>query len=220
MVDAVTEIIDFTELHSLVPGEGLEQLVRQIGLRIGLSAAWSGRGADGGRDILFSEIISRPIFNGKVIWLVSCKDKAKSGQSVKEEDLPSTGIIDKVRQHKTDGFLLVTTTTPSTGAKALLDSLDKSNGGEIYTHVWDYSDLVSILINPKFEDLLLQFLPNSYKNLKRLTSLEETLLCNSDKMPQNVLDEVLRLIKPYGEQSLKGSIIWPYDKNQQIRLIR
>jgi len=93
-------LVDFKELVSAVPGEGLEELVRQLGRRKGLSPAWSGRGSDSGRDLLFSEILSGPLSNEKVTWLVSCKDKAKSGESVNERDLPSPGIKDKLAQHK------------------------------------------------------------------------------------------------------------------------
>jgi hypothetical protein len=61
---------------------------------------------------------------------------------------------------------LVTTTVPGTAAKELLDKLDKSNGGEIYTGVWDKSELTKILLNPDYEDLLKQFFPESYKRVK------------------------------------------------------
>lgn len=204
-------IIDFNELTSLVPGEGLEQLIRKIGQKLGLLPSWSGRGADGGRDIIFTEVITGSVYKGKITWLVSCKDRTKSGQSVTEADLPKTGVVDKVKQHKTDGILLVTTTAISTGAKELLDCLDKSKGGEIFTDVWDYSDLVSLLINPDFEDIFIQFFPNSYKRFKGLSTLEEAIISHSDELPDDVINEVIRLIKPYGEQSLKGSILWPYN---------
>ena len=206
-----TQIIDFKELISPVPGEGLEQLTRQIGRKKGLSPSWSGRGADGGRDLIFTEILSGPMSKDKITWLVSCKDKAKSGELASEKDLPSTGIRDKLIQHKAQGFLLVTTTTVSTGAKALLDSLDKTNGGEIYTLVWDASELTSILLDPTYHDLLRQFLPEGYRRLLGLTSIEGALLSFQDEIPSDVMKEIMRLVKPYGEISLKGSKVWPYD---------
>jgi len=211
MITMDNQIIDFNELISPVPGEGLEQLTRQIGRKMGLSPSWSGRGADGGRDLIFTEILAGLMAKEKITWLVSCKDKAKSGKSVSEKDLPSTGIMDKLIQHKAQGFLLVTTTTVSTGAKALLDSLDKNNGGDIYTLVWDSSELTAILLDPTYKDLLKQFLPQSYRRLMGLNSLEGALLSFQDEIPEEVMSEVLRLVKPYGEMSLKGSKLWPYD---------
>jgi hypothetical protein len=130
-------LIDFTELVSAVPGEGLQGLTRQLGQRKGLSPVWCGRGPDGGRDLTFTEILSGSLSKEKTTWLVSCKDKAKSGDSVGEKDLPPPGIKDKLAQHKANGFLLVTTTTVSSSAKALLDSFDKSNGGDYHILVWD-----------------------------------------------------------------------------------
>jgi len=205
------QIIDFTELVSAVPGERLEELARQIGRRKGLSLTWSGRGPDGGRDLLFTEILSGPLSSEKITWLVSCKDKAKSGNSVSESDLPCPGIKDKVAQHKANGFLLVTTTTVSTGAKALLDSLDKSSGGDIHTLVWDSSELTAMLLEPSNHDLLMQFLPQSYQRAKRLTSLEGAVLAFRDQLPDRVLAEVMQLVRPYSASPLKGSVVWPYD---------
>jgi hypothetical protein len=204
-------LIDFRELVSIVPGEGLENLTRSLGRARGLSPSWSGRGADGGRDLLFTEILSGTLSTEKITWLVSCKDKAKSGASVGEIDLPHTGIKDKLSQHKADGFLLVTTTTASAGAKSLLDSLDKSNGGEIHTLVWDSSELTQMLLDSTNQHLLEQFLPKSYQRVKGLTSLEGAVLAFRDQVPEGVLVEIMRLVKPYSASSLKGEVVWPYD---------
>jgi hypothetical protein len=71
---------------------------------------------------------------------------ATSGTAVTESDLPT--IKDKLAQHHADGFLLVTTTVPGVAAKQMLDNLDKSNGGDIYTWVWDKSELTRIFFSP------------------------------------------------------------------------
>ena len=186
------KIIDFEDLISPVKGEGLEQLVRKLGQRKNLSPSYTGRGADGGRDLLFVEILSGSISTEKITWLVSCKDNAKSGISVSEGELPRPGILDKVKQHKADGFLLVTTTTPSAGAKALLDSLDISNNGSIHTQVWNYTDLTEMLMQPSNEDLLKAFLPKSFHRFKALDSMESALQTFSDRIPARVLQQVLK----------------------------
>lgn len=204
-------IIDFKELVSPVPGEGLEQLVRHIGRKKGLSPVWSGRGADRGRDLFFTEELHGTLSVRKVKWLVSCKDKAKSNESISEKDFPASGIKDKLAQHKADGFLLVTTTTVSTGAKELLDSLDVSNGGDVHTLVWDSADLTSILLDPEYHDLLEQFLPRSYERVKGLNSLEGAILTFRDQLPDVVLKHMLRLVEPYSSEPLKGSAVWPHD---------
>ena len=166
LVNGSTNLIDFVELVSSVPGEGLEELVRHIGQRMDLSPSFSGRGPDGGRDLFFTESVAGSVSKRKIKWLVSCKDKAMSGQAVTEADLPQPGVRDKVIQHKADGFLLVTTTTPSGAAKALLDGLDKGDGGEIYTCVWDKSELTRILLRPENSDLVKQFFPETTAELQ------------------------------------------------------
>lgn len=216
----LTPLIDFSELSSSRPGEALEELTRQIGVKKHLSPTWSGRGADQGRDLFFTEVVTGPLSKYKIKWLVSCKDKAKGGSSVLESDLPATGIKDKLSQHQAEGFLLVTTSTVSTGAKALIDSLDKSVGGEVYTKVWDLSELSSILLEPSNQDLLKQFLPESYLRVRQLDSLETTVLQYKDQLPDEIFDEVLRLVGPYARTALKGERVWPYNKASGMHIDR
>ena len=120
-----TEIIDFKELESAVPGEGLQGMVRRLARKLGLQPIWSGRGPDGARDLLLTENLKGPLTGEIIKWVVSCKDFSESGKSVQESDLPQPGILDKLKQHGANGFLLVTTTVPSSAAKNLLDKLDK-----------------------------------------------------------------------------------------------
>lgn len=204
-------LIDFKELISAVPGEGLEELTRQLGRRKRLSPVWSGRGPDGGRDLLFSETLSGPLSNEKVTWLVSCKDKAKSGESVTERDLPSPSIKDKLAQHKANGFLLVTSTTVSTGAKNLLDALDINQGGDIHTLVWDSTELAAMLLEQTNQDLLKQFLPQSYQKVRGLTSLEGAIISFREQLPEDIFNEIMRLVSLYSGSSFKGSDIWPHN---------
>ncbi len=152
--------IDFTEMVSAVKGEGLEQLSRLLGEKLGLQPDWSGRGADGGRDLIFTSYFDKPLCI-HVRWLVSCKDFAQSGNSVKEEDIPNPEA--KMRQHNAKGYLVVTTTTISTGAKAMLDGISKS--GEWFTDVWDGARLTQWLLDPQYDGLLKQFFPLSHAAL-------------------------------------------------------
>lgn len=211
-----TGLIDFTELPSGVKGEGLEQLARQIGNRMNLSPVWSGRGADRGVDLIFTENLEGPLSRERIRWLVSCKDKATSGDSVHERDLPTPSIQDKLKQHGSNGFLLVTTTTASTNTKTLLDSLDKRNGGDIHTLVWDLAELTSFLLRPENHDILQQFLPQSYQRVKGLTSLEGALLAFRQEIPDEILDEIMRMVRPYSGLALKGEQVWPYDTSAAI----
>ena len=116
--------LDFSKLSpNIPPGETFQGLVRLMGERLGMVAEWTGRGADGGRDLIFVETQRGPIKAHPVRWLVSCRDKSESNRAVTERDVGS--VSEKVRQHKCDGFLLATTTTASTGLKEMLELMRK-----------------------------------------------------------------------------------------------
>jgi hypothetical protein len=119
--------------------------------------------------------------------------------------------MDKVSQFRANGFILVTTTTVTAGAKALIDSLDKKNGGSIHTVVWDSSDLTTFLLKPKNNELLKQYLPESYKRERGLNSLEGALFAFRDQIPTRIFSQMMRMAKPYSDSVLNGSSIWPYD---------
>jgi len=208
------QLIDFTELVGAVRGEGLEQLSRFLGERLGLSPIWTGRGPDGGKDLTFTEIQRGPLASRPIKWIVSCKDKAISGEAVAEKDLPS--IIDKVNQHKAHGFLLITTTVAGVAAKSILDSIDLNNDGKIYTKVWDSSDLSNMLLQPSNQDLLQQFFPKSYNRLHELESIDNLLLTLQNKLPSEYFSKIKTIIDSYNlnvqaVEKVTGEIIWPYN---------
>ena len=202
-------LIDFRELASKVRGEKFEWLIRSLAKNLGLSPVWSGRGPDQGKDLILTEYLQGAVSRVKITWLVSCKDF--TGTSVSEKNLPQPGIKDKLEQHNADGFLLATTTTVSTGAKALLDGLDNSSRGFPHIQIWDQTELTTLLLNPKHHEVLKQFLPESYRRVKGLTTIEGALLEFRDQLPDTVINQIRNLIRPYSEVSLKGSTVWPYD---------
>ena len=61
------------------------------------------RGADGGRDIIINEKRSGALGDTVVKWLVSCKHKAHSGNSVLEND--EEDIPGRIEQFGRDGFI-------------------------------------------------------------------------------------------------------------------
>jgi hypothetical protein len=209
--------LDFNELSGDPPGEHFEALIRLIGERLGLVVQWTGRGADGGRDMIFIENQQGPIKMRPIRWLVSCKDNSKNGRSVSENDVGS--ILDKVQQHKCEGFLLATTTTASTGLKEKLDKLDISTGGPIQTQVWDRFEITKMLLTDQCADLLLQFFPKqkARESLQRLDAAREIVEAS---LPRFVVGWVRKHLVPHSERLslLSGKNVWPHDADQ-VRLI-
>jgi Restriction endonuclease len=205
---------DFTELDKKPPGEALEALVRLIGARLGMRVEWSGRGADGGRDLIFHETQEGPLKSRSIKWLVNCKDNSDSGASVGERDIGS--VTDKIAQHKCSGFLLATTTTASTGLKDKLDRLDFSSGGDIHTKVWDRFELTKFLLEDRFSDLMLQFFPRQKARAVALT-IDHAREIIESSVPRVVIGAIRRHLVPHEERValLSGEKIWPHDKDQQ-----
>lgn len=191
-------------------GENFEGLTRELGKRLGFNPDWSGRGADQGRDLLFTERRKGLLGTQDVRWLVSCKDFALSGRSVTEQDLGS--VIDKVRQHAANGFLLATTTTASSGLKAMLDGL--RDNGAIETLVWDKHELEEMLLRGENADLVKRHFPESYAALQRLSSLPQALESLRTLVPSPIYERIKSVIETYstGDTWLTGELIWPHDR--------
>ena len=207
-------ILDFKELStsraSSPAGEDLEGLVRELGKRLGLSPDWAGRGSDQGRDLFFIERRKGVLGSEDLRWLVSCKDFANSGRSVSEHDVGS--VSDKVRQHSADGFLLVTTTTASTGLKAVLDAFHTQ--GSVKTKVWDRHELEDFLLQDAHLDLVKRYLPQSYAAFRRLSSLPQALEALEALVPGPIHARVRKVIETYQTEDtwLTGERIWPHDR--------
>ena len=202
--DNGTPVVDFGELaKSGVRGEGLEKLVRMLAKKLVLEVSWSGRGPDGGRDLIVIEKFDGELSSHRVKWLVSCKDYHGSGRSVREDDVGS--VTDKVKQHKADGFLLVTTTTVSSGLKQKLDELDKRGGGEILTQVWDSAELSARILRKDCEDVFQQFFPKSYRQLRDLGNVDDALKVLKTSLPAHAYERLVRLAIPYLESGFDFS---------------
>ncbi|OKO76370.1 restriction endonuclease [Bradyrhizobium sp. NAS96.2] len=206
--------LDFSELSSKPVGETFEGLIRMVGERLGVTVSWTGRGADQGRDLVFVEAQSGRIGSTPVRWLVSCKDNSKSNQAVSEQEVGS--IVDKVRQHGCDAFLLATTTTAGTALKAKLDALASNERDRIQTKVWDRFELTRMLLSDQFADLLRQFFPkqNAQNAVRELDAARQKVEAS---VPRQVVGAIRRHLVPHSERyaSLTGAAVWPHDADQQ-----
>jgi Restriction endonuclease len=209
--------LDFSELSSKPSGEAFEGFIRLIGERLGVTVSWTGRGADQGRDLIFVEAQTGMIGSSPVRWLVNCKDNSKTNQAVSEQDVGS--VVDKVRQHGCDAFLLATTTTVGTALKSKLDALASGTHDRIQTKVWDRFELTAMLLSDQFADLLRQFFPRqSARNAAiEIDAAREKIEAS---VPRQVVGALRRHLVPHRDRyaSLAGARVWPHDIDQQ-RLI-
>lgn len=150
-------MLDFTELST--DGQGLELLVRELLLRRGFSVHWSGKGADGGRDLVCVERRGSYFVPDEKRWLIQCKHNAVSGKAVSAQDLDN--IVDSCTQHGCTGFLLVCSTYPSSGAVNRLEGVTNAANNTIVATYWDAVKLEQMLSTPHNWAIAQRFFPRS-----------------------------------------------------------
>ena len=152
-------MLDFKELSE--DGQDLELLIREILVTRGYRVQWSGKGTDGGRDLICIERRNSFFMPDEKRWLVQCKHNAKSNRAVGVRELGD--IVDTCAQHSCSGFLLVCSTYPSSGVVERLESISRNTGVAVEAICWDVVRLEQILSTPKHWPLAQGFFPVSAK---------------------------------------------------------
>lgn len=124
-------MLDFTNL----PRDGIrfEQLIRDLLLRSRLRPTWTGVGPDSGRDLLAIETLRGPLSSSERIWLVDCKHFAHSRRSVGVSDV--VDIVDRCHRTNATGFLMATSTQPSSELVRKFNEIQQRTGIAIL--IWD-----------------------------------------------------------------------------------
>lgn len=150
-------MLDYTELSN--NGQGLEQLLREMLFSFGLKVYWSGNGPDGGKDLICIEEDNSIFVKSSKKWLVQCKHKAISGASVGISDLDD--IVTSCTQFGCDGYLLVTSTQPSSSVVRRLEDITSNHSSSILATYWDGVDIERKLRTPSQWHIAQHFFPNS-----------------------------------------------------------
>lgn len=152
-------MLDFKELDK--DGNDFELMIRELLYNKGLEVYWSGKGPDGGRDLLCIEQYQSSFKGFSRRWLVQCKHNAHSKKAVSNSDL--LGIENSCALFNADGYLLVCSTFPSASVVNLLEGIEKNKG--IITAFWDYRMLERQLLTPCNWPVVNMFFPRSAKRL-------------------------------------------------------
>jgi hypothetical protein len=97
----------------------------------------TGRGADEGKDLMLTTLVSDCIITRPFKWLVQCKHKAKSKRSVQINDFKDGSFVDVVRQHGADGYLLVCSTRPARNLHSRFEALTDDSSNSYPFVIWD-----------------------------------------------------------------------------------
>ncbi len=150
-------MLDFTELSK--NGEDLELMTRELLFAMGYYVYWSGRGPDGGRDLICYENRRSDFLPDRRSWLIQCKHHAHSGAAVGIAELDN--VVDSCTQHGANGYLLVTTTVPSSAVVERLESISDNPATAIVATYWDQVRLEHLLTSPTTWKVAQRFLPVS-----------------------------------------------------------
>lgn len=178
-------IIDFREIPVANTGSGnqdtFELFARDFLVEILKFKILSepSRGADGGKDILFEECQSGTLSENKFVWLVSCKHKAHSGNSVSPSD--EENITDRLNQFNANGFIGFYSTLCSSGLNTRLDSYKDKWKIEVF----DKEKIEQYIFNHKRYELLKRYFPESYKTWFELESKNKPTQILSKYSPLN-----------------------------------
>lgn len=99
------------------------------------------RGADGGVDLIAEEMRTGVGGETRIKWLVSCKHKARSGNSVKPTD--DANIRDRVEANDCQGFIGFYSTLASSGLAGNLKGIQT----KIEVQVFDYEKIEGMLLH-------------------------------------------------------------------------
>lgn len=134
------------------------------------------RGADGGKDLLLEEHQTGPLSETKITWLVSCKHKAHSGNSVALTE--EVDIGDKLEQFKAQGFIGFYSTLPSGGLNTKLDSIRS----KCLVEVFDKERIEKSILDSKSYELFRRYFPVSYKKwVENESNLTPTMIFDEYK---------------------------------------
>ena len=176
-------MIDWTEIAG---GDAWELFARDFLVAIGyVVEVGPSRGADGGKDLLVSEQIKGIANSRKFAWLVSCKHYATSGSSVGPND--ESDILDRVKQHKADGFFGFYSTMASTGLLNRLEAL-KASGDLADYLVYDHRIVEGYFARDGMSKVAMQHFPKGYATLRPIqTIFSEYEPLNCEICEQDVL---------------------------------
>ena len=158
---SINEIEDWEEFEDLVAAYFRE--VKNENNIIDVKVEPSGRGSDGGRDILVTFEVNDSIITYTRKWVVQCKfyDTAISKTHLATVNIPSL-----IHEYGADGYLLVCKNNPAQKVTEMFEDFRKNCRFKYSYWIWNGRDLLGrIQIKDK---LLKQYFPEYYNFTKSI----------------------------------------------------
>ena len=153
---SITEIEDWEEFEDLVAAYFRE--VKNENNIIDVKVEPSGKGSDGGRDILVTFEVNDSIITYTRKWVVQCKfyDNA-----ISKKDLATVNIPSIIHEYGADGYLLVCKNNPSQKVTEMFENF-RNNCRFKYSYlIWDGRLLLNRILTK--DNLLKHYFPKYFK---------------------------------------------------------
>ena len=154
-------MIDFKEIPD---GETWELFARDFLEALGFSIeSPPDRGPDKGKDLLVTEEVKGKLHRYRFRWLVSCKHFARSNRAVSESE--EKNLLERIKSFNADGFIGFYSTISTSNLNQRLFELKKNLEIKDYK-IFDRNLIENHLLTAGYSNLVLQYFPDSYKQVK------------------------------------------------------
>jgi hypothetical protein len=193
--------LDFTEIATAHAGNERDQFelfardfLEQQGFQ---TIVPPDRGADAGRDLVVRERRVGPGGAHDLDWLVSCKHKAHSGDSVGTAE--ETNIRDRLETHHCAGFIAFYSTIPSSTLAIHLRGLLPQYGLLIYDNEVIEAKLLD---SPSGRSLAARYMPNSFDRWGAISRYVSPAVATPPSIRDRFREEIRYLEKYAGGRAL------------------
>ncbi len=155
---SIEEIKDWEEFEDLVAGYFREVKNEEESNISSVLVEPSGKGSDGGRDILVTFQVNDSIITYPRKWVIQCKFYDKS---ISKKHLATVNIPSIIHEYGADGYLLVCKNNPSQKVTEMFENFRKNCRFKYNYWIWEGRELLN-RIQIK-DNLLKQYFPKYYK---------------------------------------------------------
>lgn len=124
----------------------------------------SGTGADGGRDILVSFIVTDGILDFERKWVIQCKfhNKNISTKCINDINIPCL-----IHSYKASGYLLIVKERPTSKLTDMFERLEQNCIFDYRYMIWSGEQFKRVILAKSIPTILEQYFPNYYKYCKQ-----------------------------------------------------
>jgi len=146
--------LSFDEIKNWAEFENLAALYFRLQEEYDIKVSQSGKGADGGRDLLLTISYSSPVRSFEHRWVVQCKFY---NRDVRNSDFADINIPSLIHEYNAEGFLLICKKGVVNTLQQKLDNLEKNCKFGYAYRIWTGTIFLSEIIRMESDVVRKQF---------------------------------------------------------------